>query len=72
MADNTALLECEALLKQMLMPNTEAIRAAVAELNNRLKKAETFSVLLKLLMQHPLEGVLSVHLEIMCLILLYS
>lgn len=56
MADS-ALLECEALLKQMLMPDTNAIREAVAELNKRLKKPEIFPVLLQILSQHPLEAV---------------
>jgi len=57
MADSALLLECEALLKQMLIPDTNAIREAVAELNKRLKKPDIFPVLLQILSQHPLEAI---------------
>ena len=39
---DAVVLEVEALLKQMLVPDTNAIRNAVAELNNRLKNAAIF------------------------------
>eukprot|EP01087_Luapelamoeba_hula_P011655 TRINITY_DN3193_c0_g1_i2.p1 TRINITY_DN3193_c0_g1~~TRINITY_DN3193_c0_g1_i2.p1 ORF type:complete len:806 (-),score=109.49 TRINITY_DN3193_c0_g1_i2:787-3204(-) len=57
MASVTELQETEALLGQMLVPNTETVRAAVAELNNRLKRPAFYSLLLQLLHQHPLEQI---------------
>ncbi len=47
------IAEYEHLLGQMMIPNTEVVRAAGAELENRLKTSAAAIALLQLIINHP-------------------
>lgn len=56
------LAEYEGLMRHLMVPNTDVVRAAGAELESRLKTGTSALVLLQLIINHPQEEV--IHLPI--------
>jgi hypothetical protein len=45
--------QIEELLRHMLQPNTEVVRAAVASLNKLLKQSQSMPILMELMFKSP-------------------